>query len=281
MIANVLKRLRPPPPPATATCPAREHVPSPAAPCPAPGVGPGCAAAASRRDGHLGQTELFIQFTSLKLPRTESSTEASPSCLRGCSRALCLGMLCTPSAPCHAVPGRAGSTAPWPRCQAGQSCQAGAQAGTCARSRASSVHGHMPAEVRGQGPEVVQGHSCAARGGVHAGTPRCAEMHACACVSMHVHACPCVCMRLQPCLAPPAMPRASWGWGGPCRTGQGGGLACGELHTQHHPPTCAQPCPCPLPPRTRGLCGPRCPGWGSPSRSDGGGPAWKAEGSSR
>lgn len=67
MIANVLNRLRPPPPPATATCPARERVPCPVAPCPAPGVCPGCAAAASRRDGHLGQTELFIQFTSLKL----------------------------------------------------------------------------------------------------------------------------------------------------------------------------------------------------------------------
>lgn len=67
MIANVLKRLRPPPP-AAATCPAQARVPSPTAPCPAPGVGAGCAAAASRRDGHLGQMEVFfIPFTSLKL----------------------------------------------------------------------------------------------------------------------------------------------------------------------------------------------------------------------
>lgn len=110
MIANVLNRLRPPPPPAAATCSARERVPSPVAPCPAPGVCPGCAAAASRRDGHLGQKELFIQFTSLKL----QELSAAP----GCGRGLCLGTLCSPWAPCLAR----GEPAQ-PRCQAGSMCQ--------------------------------------------------------------------------------------------------------------------------------------------------------------
>lgn len=97
MIANVLKRLHPPPPspPAAAMCPAQEHVPSSTAPCPAPGVGTGCAAAASRRDGHLGQTELFIPFTSLKL----QELRAAPRPHRAAHGAAAGGSASTRSAP--------------------------------------------------------------------------------------------------------------------------------------------------------------------------------------
>lgn len=150
MIANVLNRLRPPPPPAAATCPAREHVPSPVAPCPAPGVCPGCAAAASRRDGHLGQTELFIQFTSLKL----QELCAAP----GCGRGLCLGTLCSPWAPCHAE---------------GRQHSPGAKPGPCAsRGVRTGSPGALGARL-----------GCTGRSG-------CTCVHACPCGSRCVQVCP-------------------------------------------------------------------------------------------
>lgn len=228
MIANVLNRLRPPPPPAAATCPAREHVPSPVAPCPAPGVCPGCAAAASRRDGHLGQTELFIQFTSLKL----QELCAAP----GCGRGLCLGTLCSPWAPCHAR-----GEAAQPGCQARSLCQA-------------RCEDRVP---RGLGGTA----------GLHGQV----RMHVCPCVSMWVQACPGVSRHAQPCLAPPAMPRASWG---------GGSLLEGATHPR--PPTCASTAvPSPCPSADTGACGVPGARGGGPLLQRWGGPAWRAGGSSR
>lgn len=241
----MLKRLHPPPPPpAAATCPAQEHVPSPIAPCPAPRVGPGCATAASRRDGHLGQTELFIQFTSLKLQEPRAAPRPHQA-VRGAAAGGSASARSAPRGP-RAVPGRVGGTALRPRCQAGQSYQAGAQAGTRA-------HAHAPVAAactavcrrrcEDRVPRGCGGTAALPRGGVHAGIPRCAGMRAC------------VSMRVQPCLAPPDMPRTSWGLGGggcPCRRGSGPRGAARPT-----PPACmymAVPSPCPSPDTGGGLC---------------------------
>lgn len=262
MIANVLKRLRcPPPPPAAATCPPWEHIPSPAAPCPAPGVGPSCGAAASRRDGHLGQTELFIQFTSLKLHELRAAPRPHRSCPRGCSRGLRLGTLRTPRSPRAALcrGGRQHGTAvPVPGWGAGRFL------GTRARSRAGGTHGHVPAEVRGQGPERVRGHGCAAGG-------RCARWHPAlcrdACVSMHAHVCPCVSpMRVQPCLAPPAKDKL----------GAGGVRARGSC-TANSTRLCVHSRGIAVSlPRHGGLHVPGVRGRGPPPAAMGGNPAWEA-----
>lgn len=163
MIANVLNRLRPPPPPAAATCPARERVASPGAPCPAPRVCPGCAAAASRRDGHLGQTELFIQFTSLKLQEL--------SVAPGCGRGLCLGTRCSSWPPCLAR-----REAAQPQCQAGSRCQ-------------PRCKDRVP---RGMGAWL----GCMGRSG-------CTCAHMCPCVPRCVQVCPDVSRCVQTCTALP------------------------------------------------------------------------------
>ena len=156
MIANVLKRLHPPPP-AAAMCPTQQRVPSPAAPCPAPGVGPGCAAAASRSDGHLGQTELFIPFTSLKL-HEPSAAPRPHTCTRARSRA-------RSRAGGGARTGSRGGAGSWRCCPGG-----------CAR-RHPALCGdtHVCRRVR----------VCAAL----PGTPCCVGIHACAGVCGRVQPC--------------------------------------------------------------------------------------------
>lgn len=249
MIANLLKRLRPPPP-AAATCPARARVPSPAAPCPAPGVGPGCAAAASRRDGHLGQTELFIQFTSLKLQELRGAAarphRAHP---RGCGQGRCLGTLCTPWAPCR------GGWAAWH----GGCCQAGAQAGTCARAHAPVTAAPTAACRRRREVRVPRGRggTTALPGEVCALAPRAVQGR------MRVHACACVCG--------PAWPHR------PCQgqAGAGGSVPEGAWPTGTRTPNATHLGGHALAmslPRQGGLCGPRCPGWGVPPSAEMGGP---------
>lgn len=66
----------------------------------------------------------------------------------------------------------------------------------------------------------------------HGGT---AGLHPC--VSMCVQACPGVSRHIQPCLAPLAMPRASWA------------ELCAAGATQGHPPAHVQPCPRRVPPQ--------------------------------
>lgn len=259
MIANVLKRLRPPPP-AAATCPAREHVPSPVAPCPAPRVGPGCAAAASRRDGHLGQTELFIQLTSLKL----QELRAAPRSHRVTRWAAAGGSASACSAPHgpHAVPCHGGQAA-WHR-------------GPGARLGRRQVHVHMctlPCQQRAQ-LRAGGGARTGSRGGAGARLRcpgRCAHWHPMlcrdACVCMCVHACAHVCSsawHYWPC-------QGQSGAGG-VRAGGGregawpvGSCTPNANRLRVHSRALATSLP-----RHGGLCGPRGPGQGSLSRSDGG-----------
>lgn len=221
MIANVLNRLRPPPP-AAATCQAQERVPA-RSPLPRSRVHPSSAAAASRRDGHLGQTELFRQFTSLKLHKLRAAPRP-PQAARG---AAVRGSAMARSAP-RAVPGGLAAR---------QRCQPGPHA---------CVHADVTAEVRGQCPQGLWGHYCAAREGVHTGSPCCAGMNAC----------PRACMRVHARAALPGTTshtRNKLGLGCPCWRGQKGTWPVGAA--QPTPSTClhmAVPSPCPSP--DMGVC---------------------------
>lgn len=87
------------------------------------------------------------------------------------------------------------------------------------------------------------------------GTPRCAGMHVCSHLSMHV----------QPNLAPPDTPRTSWGWGGVSvleGAWPAGSCSPNTIYLRGHGRALAM-----APPRCGGLRG---AGVGSPSCSDGG-----------
>lgn len=227
----------------------RCHVPSPGAcaqphsPLPSSQGGPRLRHSSFTQGWAFRANGAFYTIYLIKTPRAESSTEASPSRPRGCSRGLCLSTLCTPWAPCRAGEGRRhGTAAAMPGWAELPGWGTGRYTCTCARSRGGSMHGRVPAEVRGQGPEGVRGHGRAAPG-------RCARWHPTLCrdACMCVHACAAL-----PGTTGHAKDKLGLGGGG---VRAGGGLAHGELHAQHHPPACTRPYPRHVPPQTRvGVC---------------------------